>query len=198
MVEEPLSEVELVLGELALVVAADVAGADVLQAVEGGLAQAELDDVGGPVDVHAAGDRLGHGQVVDRREVPHLGDLAQAGAVDHVDAQALLGDVADDQVDAVGELGAVLDEGGDALLGQLQPALLHQQVGVRVRAPVEDAGEHGGAQEAGEAGHQHVGHGDLLSWRRPPGRSLRSGRSGPSARARSDTPSAVLDQPTGE
>ncbi len=65
-----------------------------------GLLAAEVEHVGGAVDVHPAGDLWSHGEVVDGREVPHLAHVVEALALVGAQTQPGHGDVALDEPDA--------------------------------------------------------------------------------------------------
>ena len=162
MVAELLAHLEGVLGELALVAAADVAGADVLQPPQVGLLAAEGEHVGRAADVDPAGDLRRDGEVVDGREVPHLLHLVEAVALDRAEAEAGDGDVALDERDAarrvrVGDLELL-----DPRPGEHRVLRLHEADRVGAWPAREQPGEQGGTEEAGEPGHEQLGHANVL------------------------------------
>ena len=162
VVAELLAHLEGVLGELALVAAADVAGADVLQPPQVRLLAAEGEHVGGAADVDPAGDLRRDGEVVDGREVPHLLHLVEAVALDRAEAEPGDGDVALDEPDAarrvrVGDL-ELLDPGP----GEHRVLRLHEADRVGAGPAGEQPGEQGGTEEAGEPGHEQLGHANVL------------------------------------
>ena len=162
VVEEPLSEIELVLGELAVEVAADVAGAHVLQASELGSGEAELDHVGGALDVDAAGNLLGDGEVVHGCQVPDLRHRLEPGSIHVVDPQSGRGDVALDQGDPTSGVRMRSLDLRDALGRHGHVVRLHEADRVHAFAPREDPRQQRRSQEPGETRHQQRTHTNRL------------------------------------
>ena len=154
----PLDQVGL--AEDAGVAAAHVTGADVLAAAEAGAPLGEVEDLGRPQDVdfhpHGAAD----GEVVDRGEVPDLGDLAlERGPFGVAEPEAGAGDVPLDQTEAPGEARLARRDLAGALAGEGGELGLHQADDLLLGRAGEDARHELGAQKAGETGEEMGGHG---------------------------------------
>src|SRR5690606_35160871 len=88
----------------------------------------EVEDVGGAKDVDPVGDGLGHGEVVDRGEVPDVVDLAgELRVVSLGEAEARLRDVAGDEATALGEAGVIAVELAQGLFGLGAEVLLDEE-----------------------------------------------------------------------
>jgi hypothetical protein len=134
-VVERLADVEVVLGEEAVVHAGDRDRGHVME-VAGPELVGEVDGVLGALDVEAAVALLVGGHVVDRGEVEEVLDAGERPAVLIGDAEIGLGEVAGDGLDPVGAIAGRRSQALELVLGAL--AHQHMDVAFALEQPLDE------------------------------------------------------------